>query len=126
MQPTMIEFIVKSGGGDLLARELAEMAIQDQFTGLENRLARDLREAEEKPIKVETVPSIYGHDDLSGDYYNNRALFFKDGSVEVVSYKGEGEAHFESVFEYEQYVNTITNPEPHYSYFDDQDDEGWD
>ena len=116
MQVAMVEFIVKSGGSELLKRELAEMAIQDQFTGLEKRLARNLRAAEEKPFKVETVPSVYGHDELSGDYYNKRALFFKDGTVEVVSYKGEEEAHFSSNEEYEQYVNNIMNPNPEYDY----------
>lgn len=126
MQAAMVDFIVKSGGVELLKRELAEMAIQDQFTGLENRLARDLRAAEEKPFKVETVPSIHGDDELSGDYYNDRALFFKDGTVEVVSYKGEGEAHFSSVAEYEEYVHDIMNPEPEYNYFSNEDDEGWD
>ena len=114
MQTAIIDFIVKSGGAELLQRELDEMYIQDQFTGLENRLARELRAAGEKPIKIETVPSKHGYDELSGDYYNDRALFFKDGSVEVVSYKGEGEAYFSSVEEYEQYVN------------EDDDDDGWD
>lgn len=126
MQVSMVEFIVNSGGSELLKRELSEMAIQDQFTGLENRLARDLRAAEEKPFKVETVPSAHGYDDLSGDYYNKRALFFKDGTVEVVSYKGEGEAHFANVAEYEQYVNEILNPEPEYNYYFNEDDEDWD
>lgn len=107
MQSVMVDFIVKSGGAELLKRELAEMAIRDQFTGLENRLARDLRAAEEKPIKVESVPSKHGYDEISGDYYNDRALFFKDGTVEVVSYKGEGEAYFSSVAEYEEYVHDI-------------------
>jgi len=125
MQAAMIDFIVKSGGAELLKRELAEMAIQDQFTGLENRLARDLRAAEEKPIKVETVPSKHDDDELSGDYYNDRALFFKDGSVEIVSYKGEGGAHFSSVEEYDEYVNDLMNPEPEYDYFFNEDDEGW-
>ena len=126
MQAAMVDSIVKSGGADLLKRELAEMAIQDQFTGLENRLARDLRAAEEKPINIETVPSKHGYDELSGDHYNGRALFFKDGSVEVVSYKGEGEAHFSTVAEYEQYVNEILNPEPEYDYYFNEDDEDWD
>ena len=126
MQASMVDFIVKSGGANLLKRELAEMAIQDQFTGLENRLARDLRAAAEKPFKVETVPSIHGDDELSGDYYNDRALFFNDGTVEVVSYKGEGEAHFSTVAEYEEYVHDIMNPEPDYNYYFNEDDEGWD
>lgn len=117
MQVSMVEFIVKSGGSELLKRDLAEMSIQDQFTGLEKRLARNLRAAEEKPFKVETVPSKHGYDELSGDYYNKRALFFKDGTVEVVSYKGEEEAHFSSAEEYEQYVNRILNPEPEYDYY---------
>lgn len=122
----MVDFIVKSGGADLLKRELAEMAIQDQFTGLGNRLASDLRAAEEKPFKVATVPSKHGHDELSGDYYNDRAMFFKDGTVEVVNYKGEGEDHFSTVAEYEQYVNEILNPEPEYDYYFNEDDEDWD
>ena len=126
MQAAMVDFIIKSGGAELLKRELAEMAIQDQFTGLENRLARDLRAEEEKPFKVEAVPSKHGDDELSGDYYNDRALFFKDGTVEVVSYKGEGEAHFSTVAEYEEYVHDIMNPEPDYNYFFNEDDEGWD
>lgn len=121
----MLDYIVRNGGAELLARELSEMAIQDQFTGLENRLARELRASEEKPFKVETVPSAHGHDDLSGDYYNDRALFFKDGTVEVVSYKGEGERNFSSIAEYELYVNVIMNPEPEYNYFLDEDCEGW-
>ncbi len=125
MQAEMIDFIVKSGGAELLKRELAEIAIQDQFTGLENRLARELRAAEEKPIKIEIVPSLSGYDDLSGYYYNDRALFFKNGSVEVVSYKGEGGAHFATVAEYEEYVFDSLIPEPDYNYFLN-DDEGWD
>lgn len=120
----MVNFIVSSGGAELLKRELAEMAIQDQFTGLDNRLARELRAAEEKPFKTEVVPSRHGYDELSGDYYNDRALFYKDGTVELVSYKGEGEGSFGTVAEYEQYVDGILNPEPDYSYFSNGD-EGW-
>ncbi len=122
MQTTMFEFIAKIGGADLLARELAEMAIQDQFTGLENRLARDLRGLEEKPFKVETVPSSFDNNESEGECYNDHALFFKNGSVEVVSYKGEGEAHFDSVYEYEQYIDSIINPCPYYNYFDQEED----
>jgi len=85
-----------------------------------------LREAEEKPFKVETVPSACGYDELSGDYYNDRALFFDDGTVEVVSYKGEGERSFSCVADYEQYVNEKMNPEREYNYFFDEDNEGWD
>lgn len=105
--------------GSMLKAELAEMAIQDEFTGLENRLARDLRQAEEKPFKVETVVRPNSLDDeLSGDYYNDKALFFKDGTVEVVSYKGEGEYSFQSEADYREWAST---PTWHYGMEDDED-----
>ena len=112
MQDKLITFAQNQmyiGGviGDLLKAELAELVIQDQFTGLENRLARDLRQAEVKPFKVETVVRPNDCDDeLSGSYYNDKALFYCDGSVEVVSYKGEGEHFFETVEEFEEWKNT--------------------
>ena len=112
MQDKLIAFAqnqINLGGvvGDIIKAELAEMSIQDQFTGFDNRLARDLRQAEEKPFKVESVVRPNDCDDeLSGDYYNDKALFYIDGSVEVVSYKGEGEHFFESVEEYREWANT--------------------
>lgn len=124
MQATMIDFIVKNGGAELLQHEFAEMAIQDQFTGLENRLARELRKAEDKPFKTEIVPAPYIEDEFSGSYYNDRALFFKDGTIEVVSYKGEGIASFSSVDEYESYITASMYREPEYTYFrEDEEDE---
>jgi len=117
----MASFIVKCGGADLLAYELAEMAIQDEFTGLDNRLARELRSSEEKPIKVESVPHRFEYDELSGDYYDDKAIFHADGSVDVVTYKGEGVAFFSTAEEYQQYVHDIMNPEQ-YSERDEWED----
>lgn len=41
--------------------------------------------------------------EMSGDYYANRTIFHADGSVDIVSYKGEGEAFFETREEYNQW-----------------------
>lgn len=114
----MIDFINQKGGANFLAREFAEMAIEDQFTGLENRLARNLRASNEKPLKVESVPCSY-EDELSGDHYSDKALFFANGNVEVVSYKGEGVCSFDSAVEYEEYVQIKINNFSECDYFDD-------
>lgn len=96
--------------GALLRDELAKMAICDEYQGLDSRLATELRQSEEKPVSVEVVPSLY-IDDLSGDYYNDRALIFADGTVEIVSYKGEGEGSFDTIAEYRDYVLNKLNPD---------------
>jgi hypothetical protein len=121
-QETLINFVSNQlaiGGSfaNMIRSELAEMSIQDEYTGLENRLARELRAADVnvKPVKIETVPCGYD-DELSGDYYSKRALFYADGTVEVVTYKGEGEAFFSTESEYRSYVDDILNPEPDYNY----------
>lgn len=109
--------------GSILRHELKEMAIQDEYTGLDNRLARDLREAQgdSKPIHIETVPSRFGLDELSGDFYNDRALFYANGTVEIVSYKGEGERTFATVEAYQEFVQSRLEPDE-YDYLDDDDD----
>ena len=124
MQNKLIQFAQNQmaiGGiiGDIIEAELTEMAIQDQFTGLENRLVRDLRQAQEKPYKIETVFRPNDLDDeLSGDYYNDKALFYRDGSVEVVSYKGEGEHFFDTVEDYKEWVNS---PKWRFGMYDEDD-----
>lgn len=56
-------------------------------------------------LKVEIVPSKPCP--MSGEYYTNRALFYKDGSVEIVSYKGEGEDYFVTEAEYREWLETM-------------------
>lgn len=114
----MVGFIVNSGGEDFLRAKLNEMSIRDEFFGLDSRLAKELRSKEEKPLRIEAVPSRF-EDELSGDYYNKRAIFNADGTIDVVSYKGEGEGFFENESEYREYVDGILNPEMDYYYSDE-------
>ncbi len=52
------------------------------------------------------------------DYYNDKALFYRDGSVEVVSYKGEGEHFFDTVEDYKEWVNS---PKWRFGMYDEDD-----
>lgn len=62
-------------------------------------------------------------DELSGDYYANRTIFHADGSVDIVSYKGEGEAYFESREEYNQWlIDREESKNDQSNYYDDEDD----
>lgn len=62
-------------------------------------------------------------DDMSGDYYANRTIFHADGSVDIVSYKGEGEHSFESREEHAQWLADCEEAKNDQSnYYDDEDD----
>lgn len=76
----------------------------------DSRLDRAIENSKEKPFKIETI-CIGENDELSGDFYNDKALFFKDGSVEVVSYKGEGLHSFDSVAEYNERMTAAAKRE---------------
>ena len=71
----------------------------------DQRLVDVVTDEEHQPIRVEVVPNRDGYvDELSGDHYNNRALFYNDGSVEIVSYKGESEGSFDTEQEYREWL----------------------
>ena len=42
--------------------------------------------------------------EMSGDYYANRTIFHTDGSVDIVTYKGEGEHSFANREEHNEYL----------------------
>lgn len=86
----------------------------------DSRFDRAIENSKEKPFKIETI-CIGENDELSGDFYNDKALFFKDGNVEVVSYKGEGLHSFDTVAEYEEYLEYLANPHEQYDFYDDEE-----
>lgn len=110
--------------GSMLRETMASLNADDDYAHLEPRLANGLRSDSVKPIKIETVPTRFP-DELSGDFYNSRALFYADGSIEVVSYKGEGEGegHFDNEAEYREWVaNSLLPKEPDW---DDYEGDGY-
>lgn len=109
-QPTLI--------GEKLREMITSVELNDEYSLLDTRLANELRSLDVKPLKVETIPSHFD-DELSGDAYNDRAIFNSDGSVDVVSYKGEGEASFETVEEYNNWL--VERQEIPHDYDDDYD-----
>ena len=54
-------------------------------------------------------------DELSGDTYASRTIFHADGSVDIVSYKGEGEYYFETRAEHGEWLESKNEP----SYYSD-------
>ena len=87
----------------------------------DNRLVAAIADDEHTPIRTEVVPNHGGEEDeLSGNYYNDRALFYADGTIEIVSYKGEGEGSFENEHEYRGWLESremyAYDPEDDYDY----------
>ena len=84
----------------------------------DSRLDSVIANSKEKPFKIEIICTD-SEDDLSGDFYFDKALFFSDGTVEIVSYKGEGLHSFDTVAEYEEHLEYLKNPREFSDYYEE-------
>jgi hypothetical protein len=99
----MLSYVLKHASKNALHSVLNSDSEND------SRFDLAIENSKEKPFKIETI-CIGESDELSGNFYNDKALFFKNGRVEIVSYKGEGLHCFTSVEEYEEYLEYLSCP----------------
>ena len=108
----MIQFLQSKIGAQALHSVLNSDSEND------SRFDRAIENSKEKPFKIETI-CIDSEDELSGNFYFDKALFFSDGTVEIVSYKGEGLHSFDTVTEYEEHLEYLKNPREFSDYYEE-------